>query len=239
VELLLPKTNRRYRLKATAAAVYTVQSEVRQQTSDSRVLVERKKGGAASLERWHLRLGHLNPPALQRMVRDEVATGMKAELSEDMDSPCWSCRAAKMIRMSYKKTVTRRATRPFQKLMSDMCYVEEVTYDGYEHFQLVQDEASRYLWGFMLYRKENASDVVLDHLKWVWGCIAFIFTPRVLRKSKLENPGKPGLDVGLHSLHLHAQSVAQEQAGEPRQTGFVRGICEALGGLSHPELDHW
>ncbi|KAE8903544.1 hypothetical protein PF005_g21279 [Phytophthora fragariae] len=55
-----------------------------------------------------------------------------------------------MIRMSYKKTVTRRATRPFQKMMSDMCYVHEVTYEGYEHFQLMQDEASRYLWGFML-----------------------------------------------------------------------------------------
>ncbi|OWZ04121.1 Integrase, catalytic core protein, partial [Phytophthora megakarya] len=38
---------------------------------------------------------------------------------------------------------------------------------GYKRFQLVQNEASRYLWGFLLYRKKNASDVVLEHLKWV------------------------------------------------------------------------
>ncbi|GMF40654.1 unnamed protein product [Phytophthora fragariaefolia] len=188
----------------------------------------------------------------------------------------------------------------------DMCYDGEVTYNGFEHFQLVQDETSRYLWGFMMHRKEEASEVVLAHVKWVlaqghkvevfssdqgpelfnnklkffleangieytttnayspeenglvekmdgvgmshvrclltaanmpwslwgeafnfaievmnisgssalggetpyyrrfserpdvstlmtWGCVAFIFTPKVLRKSKLENPGKPGL----------------------------------------------
>ncbi|KAE9260415.1 hypothetical protein PR003_g34379, partial [Phytophthora rubi] len=172
-----------------------------------------------------------------------------------------------MTRMSYKKPVTRRATGPFQKLMSDMCYVGEVTYNGFEHFQLVQDEASRYLWGFMMHRKEEASEVVLAHVKWIlaqghkvevfssdqgpelfnnklkffleangieytttnayspeenglvekmngvamsrvrclltaanmpwslWG-EAFNFAIEVLRKSKLENPGKPGLFVG-------------------------------------------
>ncbi|KAE8883878.1 hypothetical protein PF005_g19548 [Phytophthora fragariae] len=51
--------------------------------------------------------------------------------------------------------------------MSDMCYMGIVTYDGYSHFQLVQDEASRYLWGFLVRRKEDASDAVLAHVKWL------------------------------------------------------------------------
>ncbi|KAE9070628.1 hypothetical protein PF007_g26875 [Phytophthora fragariae] len=172
VELLLLKTDRRYRLKATAVAVYTVQSgaqQVQQNTSDPTALTQRsrKKSDASSLERWHLRFAHLNLPALQRMAMHEATAGMNEELDEDMSSPCWACNAAKMTRMSYKKPVTRRATGPFQKLMSDMCYVGEVTYNGFEHFQLVQDEASRYLWGFMMHRKEEASEVVLAHVKWV------------------------------------------------------------------------
>ncbi|RAW24538.1 hypothetical protein PC110_g19037 [Phytophthora cactorum] len=72
-----------------------------------------------------------------------------------------------MTRMSYKQAVTRCATRPYQKLMSDMCYVSIVTYNGYEHFKLVQDEASRYLWGFLLRWKQEATEVVMNHLKWI------------------------------------------------------------------------
>ncbi|KAE9351179.1 hypothetical protein PF008_g6079 [Phytophthora fragariae] len=122
---------------------------------------------ADSLVRWHLRFAHLNLPTLKQMAHQRVAAGMSEELHDDADTPCWSCRAGKMTRMSYKKTKTRRAVKPFQKIMSDMCYMGIVTYDGYSHFQLVQDEASRYLWGFLMRRKEDASDVVLAHVKWL------------------------------------------------------------------------
>ncbi|OWZ02731.1 hypothetical protein PHMEG_00025660 [Phytophthora megakarya] len=40
-----------------------------------------------------------------------------------------------------------------------------ITYDVFSHFQLVQDEGSRYLWGFLMKRKEDTSDVVLAHVK--------------------------------------------------------------------------
>ena len=45
--------------------------------------------------------------------------------------------------------------------MSDMCYVGVATYDGYKHFQLVQDESSRYLWGFLMKQKADATEIVL------------------------------------------------------------------------------
>ena len=51
--------------------------------------------------------------------------------------------------------------------MSDMCYVGIATYDGYKHFQLVQDEASRYSWIFLVKQKEEATEVVLKHVKWL------------------------------------------------------------------------
>ncbi|GMF44882.1 unnamed protein product [Phytophthora fragariaefolia] len=305
VGLLLLKTDRRYRLKATAVAVYTVQSgaqQVQQRTSDATSLAQgpKKKGDASSLERWHLRFAHLNLPALQRMARHEVTAGMDEELSEDMNSPCWACNAAKMTRMSYKKPVTRRATGPFQKLMSDMCYVGEVTYNGFEHFQLVQDEASRSDQGPELFNnklkffleangieytttnayspEENGlvkkmNGVVMSRVRclltaanmpwslWgeafnfaievmnisgssalggetsyyrrfserpdvstlrTWGCVAFIFTPKVLRKSKLENPGKPGLFVGYakHSESIRILNLLTGKINEVRSVEF-------------------
>ncbi|OWZ08976.1 Pol Polyprotein [Phytophthora megakarya] len=109
------------------------------------------------------------------MARQQVAAGVCDELRDDATMPCWSCTSAKMTGMPYKKTVTRRATQPYQKVMSDMCHVGKLTYDGYKHFQLVHDEASRYLWGFLMKCKENASEVVLEHVKWIHirlGCLA-------------------------------------------------------------------
>ncbi|OWZ03496.1 hypothetical protein PHMEG_00024768 [Phytophthora megakarya] len=72
-----------------------------------------------------------------------------------------------MQRMSYKNVDTARSIRMHQKLMSDMCYVGASTYDGYFHFQLEQDDASRYVWGVLLKRKEEACSVVTKDLEWL------------------------------------------------------------------------
>ncbi|POM76643.1 Gag-pol Polyprotein [Phytophthora palmivora] len=118
-----------------------------------------KRGDAAadddSLVRRHLRFAHLNLSMLKQMAHQQLVIGISDELIKYTDTPCWSCRAAKMTRVSYRKIKTRRSKRPFQKIISDMCYMGIVTYDGYSHFQLVQDEA------------KNATDVVLEHLKWL------------------------------------------------------------------------
>ena len=132
LQLLLVKARGIYRLKTTARAVYHVLS-----------VQQRDQMDETSLTRWHLRFSHSNVPALQQMARQQVATGMSGELTDDFGGPCWSCQSAKMRSMSYKKTSTRRAEAPFQKLMCYMCYVGIATYDGYKHFLLVQDEASR------------------------------------------------------------------------------------------------
>ncbi|KAE9283969.1 hypothetical protein PR003_g26983 [Phytophthora rubi] len=51
--------------------------------------------------------------------------------------------------------------------MSDFGPVGVSTYDRYQHFQLVQDEATRYVWRFLVRAKEESRAVVTSHLEWL------------------------------------------------------------------------
>ncbi|KAE9021522.1 hypothetical protein PR002_g12226 [Phytophthora rubi] len=48
-----------------------------------------------------------------------------------------------------------------------MCSIGDLTYDGYRCFQLVMDEASRWVWGFLMKAKEESRPVVVAHLEWL------------------------------------------------------------------------
>ncbi|GMF51861.1 unnamed protein product [Phytophthora fragariaefolia] len=122
------------------------------------------------LEKWHMRFAHLNYAALHRMATHGAAVGLEelcnaTDCLSIHDGKCWTCIASKQKCMSYKRTLTRPATEPYQKLMSDFGPVGIQTYDGYEHFQLIQDKAARYVWGFLVKTKGDAKTVVIDHLK--------------------------------------------------------------------------
>ena len=49
-------------------------------------------------------------------------------------------------------------------MMSDMCYISVASYDGYQHFHLIQDETTHYVWGFLL--KANGEDTNVVVLMW-------------------------------------------------------------------------
>ncbi|KAE8903035.1 hypothetical protein PF003_g13163 [Phytophthora fragariae] len=339
LKLSMVKTRGRYRLHARPA---NERSSVISLTAAATKKAAVKKKNAAA--RWHMRFAHLNYPALCQMAAQETVVVLE-ELcgnagcpSSELDDNCWMCTASMLKRMSYKLTQTRRATEPFQKLMSDMCSIGDVTYDGYRCFQLVMDEATRWVWGFLMKAKEESRPVVVAHLEWllaqgkhievfgtdqgkelvkrklkaflrgrgieflwtnayspeenglvekmngvlearirsllttanmpwmlwveaimfavdvsnvspsrglggdtpytrrfgerpsvdqlkIWGCIVHVFTPKVLRKSKLENPGKLGLFVGFakHSESVRVLNLKTGKIEEKRSVVFDEG----------------
>ncbi|OWZ07188.1 hypothetical protein PHMEG_00020451 [Phytophthora megakarya] len=142
--LKLMKSCGRYRLQTQVLPVHSVTAMAQTSSHDNKALM-----------RWHTHFGHLNYGALQRMVREGDVDGMDLDGHVSaLSERCWARVQSRMKRMSYKNVDTARSTRMYQKLMSDMCYVGASTCDGYFHFELVQDEASRYVWGFLLKRKE-------------------------------------------------------------------------------------
>ncbi|KAE9133414.1 hypothetical protein PF007_g3367 [Phytophthora fragariae] len=170
-----------------------------------------------ALVRWHARLGHLNFGALQEMSRNETVKGMDLVGSCCVPSDrCWTCEQSRMKQMSYKKVRTARSKRPYQKLMSDMCYVNELTYDGFKHFQVVQDEAMRYVWGFLLKRKDQSDDAVIKHIAWL---LAQGHRIEVIGSDK----GRELLNNNLKTfLRAHGIEWTLTNAYSPEENGLVK-----------------
>ncbi|KAE8996638.1 hypothetical protein PR001_g19800, partial [Phytophthora rubi] len=114
--------------------------------------------------RWHLKLAHLNEAAMKKMVKARLADGMDGlTLDSFKKTPlrCIACEEAKSKRMAFKRQEGKRATEYCARLMSDVCYVGITTPGGARYFQLVQDEASRFKWVFLLQKKSEAAGNVM------------------------------------------------------------------------------
>ncbi|KAG6582973.1 Integrase, catalytic core protein [Phytophthora cinnamomi] len=129
--------------------------------------------------KWNLKLAHLNEAAMKQMVREGM-TAMKQMVREGMTDgmggltlhdfkktplKCIACQEAKAKRMSFKRQQGKRAKECGACIMSDVCHVGITTPGGAKYFQLIQDEASRFKWVFLIAKKGDAKDNVLDLLR--------------------------------------------------------------------------
>ncbi|EGZ15981.1 hypothetical protein PHYSODRAFT_505484, partial [Phytophthora sojae] len=106
--------------------------------------------------KWHLKLAHLNEAAMKKMELDGLAEGMNGLTMDDFKKTalkCMACEEAKAKRVAFKRQVGKRATECGARLMSDVCYVGIQTRGRTKYFQLIQDEASRYKWVYLLNKK--------------------------------------------------------------------------------------
>ncbi|KAF4149424.1 hypothetical protein GN958_ATG01396 [Phytophthora infestans] len=138
MELLLAKNHRRYRLKAIVATIYRIP-----------LLQTGEQDNCAAQEDLHSVAREVVFVLCSPKFCDYITNGSQR-------SYCWygkRCKASKLTQMSNTNTVSRRATRPYQNLMSDMCCDAQWT--------------TRYLWGFLMRRKQDAAEVAMAHLKWL------------------------------------------------------------------------
>ncbi|KAE8966907.1 hypothetical protein PR002_g28224 [Phytophthora rubi] len=101
---------------------------------------------------------------MKKMVKEGLADGMDGlTLDSFKKTPlrCIACEGAKSKRMAFKRQEGKRATECCARLMSDVCYVGITTPGGARYFQLVQDEASRFKWVFLLQKKSEAAGNVM------------------------------------------------------------------------------
>ncbi|POM77640.1 putative transposable element [Phytophthora palmivora] len=112
---------------------------------------------------WHMRFAHQNIEAMRKMVESEMVKGMESLTVADFEKPfhCLACQRAKQRRKAYKRQQGKRKKECFARLMSDISPVGVWTPGGNFYFQLIQDEASRFKWCYLLKTKGEADENVM------------------------------------------------------------------------------
>ena len=101
---------------------------------------------------WHLRLGHINPNRIQRLIKDRLLE----PLDFDKFLVCESCLEGKMTKWPFNAK-DRRAQELFELVHTDVCGLMSIqAKGGYEYFITFTDDYSRYGYVYLMRRKSEA-----------------------------------------------------------------------------------
>ena len=117
--------------------------------------------GAEEAWKWHARLGHVNMPALRKMVKEELVR----ELPKvgQVDQLCEACLLGKQKRLPFPKKAEHRARRILELVHGDLCGpIAPETPNGSKYFLLLVDDRSRYMWVAMLPSKDRAGEAIKE-----------------------------------------------------------------------------
>lgn len=121
------------------------------------------KHGDSCLHLWHRRLGHRDPEAVLKIVRDGLGHGLKLDRC-DVESVCGSCCEGKMSRGSFPKKSTSRATAVGELVHTDLGGPMEVeTPHGNRFFMTMVDDYSRYTVVYLLPKKSDAAERIREY----------------------------------------------------------------------------
>jgi hypothetical protein len=104
---------------------------------------------------WHQRLGHPNYQQLYLMSTQGLLHSLPA--LQSINCYCSPCRQGKQTQKSLLKAASSAATRPFQRIHTDLCGpLPVVSFSGNRYFITFIDEFMRYCWVYGLSRKSQA-----------------------------------------------------------------------------------
>lgn len=116
---------------------------------------------------WHRRLGHRDPEAIQRVVREDLATGVAIRKC-DIHRSCECCAQGKLPRQPFPKKATQQSSKVLDLVHSDICGPMNTTSPGgSRYFLTIIDDFSRYTMVYFLKRKSEAIDRIEDYVNMV------------------------------------------------------------------------
>jgi transposase InsO family protein len=111
--------------------------------------------------RRHVRLGHINMPALRKMAREELVRGLPS--IEQVDQLCELCLAGKQRRTVFPDQTQRQAEHALELVHGDLCGpATPVTPSGNTYFLLLIDDRSRCMWLTQLRSKDRATTSIKE-----------------------------------------------------------------------------
>src|SRR5687768_9054017 len=119
---------------------------------------------------WHEALGHLNPAALTKALKDMYSDAELARIPPcPKDFQCKSCTLAKAVHHPPKAVPTKNDLKAFDLILSDLCGPFPVdSYGNSRYFISLIDYATRYTWVRFLKKKSDAFEVIrqfIEHVK--------------------------------------------------------------------------
>ena len=128
---------------------------------------------------WHRRLGHRDWTAVERLVKDEMATGIKVSKC-NLQIVCECCAEGKSARSPFPPVEERKSDRVLDIIHTDLCGpMKETTPSGNRYVMHLIDDHSRFAVTYLLKSKSEAAGNIKDFVRWVENI--FGRKPRVIR----------------------------------------------------------
>ena len=116
---------------------------------------------------WHKRFGHLGNQNLKNLVNNNLVKGLNFDAKKDIGF-CDPCAHGKHHREKFPKRSTFRASKPLELVHSDLCGKMNVpSLGGAEYFLTFIDDSTRYVWTYVLKRKDQVFEKFLEWKSYV------------------------------------------------------------------------
>jgi transposase InsO family protein len=173
-------------------------------------------------ELWHRRMGHPSPQALNRLVREQMAEGIRiptALLKQAMKCRCECCILGKMTHLPFPLSVSKTC-RPLELVHVDLCGpIDPETNAGERYFLAMMDDFSKYAEVCVMTEKSEAKIKVVETLqKWM--------TQLELTVKILRSDGGKEFTCSVVSDFCKSKGVVQQIT--PRYTPESNGKIERL-----------
>ena len=114
---------------------------------------------------WHKKLSHLNFKVMNELVKKDLARGIP-QLEFSKEGLCDACQKGKQKKSSFKSKTESSISQPFQLLHMDLFGpVNIMSISKKKYCLVIVDDFSRFTWTFFLHSKDEASEIIINHLR--------------------------------------------------------------------------
>jgi len=184
---------------------------------------------------WHKRFGHLNAQSLKTMSLNDLVLGLNYDHSHKL-SFCEACADGKNHRVKFPSH-DKISSEPLQLIHSDVCgKMNSKSLGGGEYFLTFIDDCTRYVWVYILKRKEEVFEKFVQ-----WKNLVEKQSGKSVKILRTDNGGE--YKSKTFANFLSAEGIRHEYTvpKTPEQNGVSermnRTLVEAVRSmLSHSEL---
>ena len=134
---------------------------------------------------WQQRFGHLGVRNLQKLATEKLVDGFNYDISKELQF-CEPCSEGKHHRTSFPINHSKRSDKPLDLVHSDLCgKMNAKSLSGGEYFLTFIDDNTRYVWVYVLKRKDEVFERFLE-----WKAQVERKTGRKLKALRTDNEGE-------------------------------------------------